>query len=61
MIATKKATQKVPDTPPEFPGSSLADLCDPLIMPPALVNAHQELDKAVDLAGGFSPQVTPLA
>ena len=29
--------------------SSLADLYDPIAMPPKLVKAHQELDKAVDL------------
>jgi len=38
-----------------FPTSSLADLYDPLTMPPALVKAHQELDKAVDLC--YRPQV----
>ncbi len=38
----------------EFPGSSLADLYNPLTMPPALVKAHNELDKAVDLA--YRPQ-----
>jgi hypothetical protein len=32
------------------PGASLADLYDPLTMPPKLVKAHNELDKAVDLA-----------
>jgi len=32
-----------------IPHSSLADLYDPLTMPPDLVKAHQELDKAVDL------------
>lgn len=42
------------DTRAEFPGSSLADLYDPLTMPPALVKAHNELDKAVDLA--YRPQ-----
>lgn len=31
-------------------GASLADLYDPITMPPDLVKAHQELDKAVDLA-----------
>ena len=31
-----------------FPNSSLADLYDPLAMPPALMKAHQALDKAVD-------------
>jgi hypothetical protein len=33
-----------------FPESSLAVLYDSLTMPPELVKAHQELDKAVDLA-----------
>ena len=52
--AIEKAAQKVLDTRAEFPGSSLADLYDPLTMPPALVKAHNELDKAVDLA--YRPQ-----
>jgi hypothetical protein len=34
--------------------SSLADLYNPLTMPPSLVKAHQVLDKAVDLA--YRPQ-----
>ena len=34
----------------QFPNSSLADLYDPLAMPPALMKAHQALDKAVDAA-----------
>ncbi|MEI7500570.1 MAG: DNA methyltransferase [Bacteroidota bacterium] len=51
------AAQKVLDTRAEFPGSSLADLYDPLTMPPALVKAHQELDKAVDLC--YRPQPFP--
>ena len=41
--------QKVLDARATFPESSLADLYDPLTMPPKLVKAHQELDKAVDL------------
>ena len=44
------AAQKVLDARLQFPNSSLADLYDPLTMPPALVKAHNELDKAVDLA-----------
>lgn len=32
---------------------SLADLYDPTAMPPALVEAHQKLDKAVDAAYGY--------
>jgi hypothetical protein len=55
--AIEKAAQKVLDTRKEFPNSSLADLYDPLTMPPSLVKAHQELDKAVDLA--YRPQPYP--
>ncbi|MFA7404910.1 MAG: DNA methyltransferase [Pelobacteraceae bacterium] len=33
-------------------GATLADLYDPLTMPPELVNAHQVLDRAVDAAYG---------
>jgi len=46
----EKAAQKVLDARLEFPTSSLADLYDPLTMPPVLVKAHNELDKAVDSA-----------
>ena len=48
------AAQKVLNARLQFPNSSLADLYDPLVMPPALVKAHNELDKAVDLA--YRPQ-----
>jgi hypothetical protein len=48
--AIEKAAQKVLDIRQQFPDSSLADLYDPLSMPPALVKAHNELDKAVDLS-----------
>jgi hypothetical protein len=48
------AAQKVLDVRAEFPGSSLADLYSPLTMPPSLVKAHNELDKAVDMA--YRPQ-----
>ncbi len=48
------AAQKVLDARAEFPNSSLADLYDPLTMPPSLIKAHNELDKAVDLA--YRPQ-----
>ena len=50
----EEKAQKVLDSRAEFPTSSLADLYDPLTMPPALVRAHNELDKAVDLA--YRPQ-----
>jgi hypothetical protein len=32
----------------EYPASALADLYDPLAMPPVLLQAHQDLDRAVD-------------
>lgn len=40
--------QVVLDARAQFPDSSLADLYDPLTMPPALAKAHTTLDKAVD-------------
>ena len=52
--AIETAAQKVLDARLQFPNSSLADLYDPLTMPPTLVKAHNELDKAVDLA--YRPQ-----
>ncbi len=53
--AIEKAAQKVLDARLQFPTSSLADLYAPLTMPPALVKAHNELDKAVDLAYRSQP------
>jgi hypothetical protein len=53
----EQAAQKVLDARALFPESSLAVLYDPLTMPPELVKAHQELDKAVDLA--YRPQPFP--
>ena len=50
----EEKAQKVLDVRGEFPESSLADLYDPLTMPPKLVKAHQELDKVVDLC--YRPQ-----
>lgn len=54
MKNIETAAQKVLDTRAEFAESSLADLYDPLTMPPALLKAHNELDRAVDLA--YRPQ-----
>jgi hypothetical protein len=48
--AIESAAATVLDARAQFPGSSLADLYDPLTMPPALVKAHQKLDAAVDKA-----------
>ncbi|WP_336129010.1 class I SAM-dependent DNA methyltransferase [Mesoflavibacter sp. CH_XMU1422-2] len=50
----EEKAQKVLDARAEFPDSSLADLYHPLTMPPKLVKAHLELDKAVDLC--YRPQ-----
>lgn len=52
--AVEDAAQAVLDARNQFPDSSLADLYDPNTMPPALVKAHQQLDKAVDLC--YRPQ-----
>jgi hypothetical protein len=46
------AAEGVLDERAAFPGASLADLYDPLAMPPALLKAHQALDAAVDAAYG---------
>ena len=48
--AIEDKAQKVLKVRASFPESSLADLYHPLTMPPALVKAHNELDKAVDAA-----------
>jgi hypothetical protein len=53
-VIIEKSAQRVLDVRAEFPNSSLADLYDPVYMPPALVKAHSDLDKAVDLA--YRPQ-----
>jgi hypothetical protein len=46
--AVEDAAQAVLDARKKFPDSTLADLYDPLAMPPALVKAHAELDRAVE-------------
>lgn len=48
--AISAAAQGVLDARAQFPDATLADLYDPLSMPPALVKAHQALDRAVDAA-----------
>jgi type I restriction-modification system DNA methylase subunit len=53
-VAVETAAQAVLDARAQFTDSSLADLYDPNTMPPALVKAHQQLDKAVDLC--YRPQ-----
>jgi len=51
----EEKAQKVLDARAAFPGSSLADLYDQLTMPPVLLKAHNELDKAVDQAYRSQP------
>ena len=48
------AAQSVLDVRKEYSDCSLADLYDSLSMPPDLIKAHKELDKAVDLC--YRPQ-----
>ena len=50
--AIEEKAQAVLDARAKYPSSSLADLYNPLTMPPELVKAHNELDKAVDAAYG---------
>jgi N-6 DNA Methylase len=50
--AIDEAAEGVLDARKQFPNSSLSNLYDPITMPPALVKAHQALDKAVDAAYG---------
>jgi len=45
--AIERLAQGVLDARAKFPDSSLADLYDPLTMPPALRKTHQALDRAV--------------
>ncbi len=52
--AVEAAAQAVLDARKQFPSATLADLYDPLAMPPALVKAHADLDRAVDLC--YRPQ-----
>jgi len=57
----EEKAQKVLDTRAKYPDSSLADLYDPLLMPPDLVKAHQELDRAVDQCYRPQPFTTEMA
>jgi len=73
LKSTRSATIELANFPTKFgfishpdsdyiliPSASLADLYDPLAMPPELTKAHQKLDKVVDeayLRGGFKDDV----
>ena len=50
--------QAILDARDLYPDASLADLYDPATMPPELVKAHQQNDKAVMLAYGFDIKTT---
>jgi len=50
--AIEEAAQAVLDARAAHPEASLADLYDPIAMPPDLRRAHQALDRAVDAAYG---------
>ena len=50
--AIEKTAQGILDARALYPDSSLADLYDPLTMPPVLKKAHEENDKAVEKAYG---------
>jgi hypothetical protein len=51
-MAIEQAAQGVLDARALYPSSTLADLYDPLTMPPELTAAHRKLDRAVDAAYG---------
>ena len=51
----EEKAQKVLEVRSNFPKSSLADLYNPLTMPPTLIKAHNDLDKAVDSAYRTAP------
>ncbi len=56
--AVEDAAQAVLNARAQFPDSSLSDLYDPNTMPPVLVKAHQQLDKAVDQCYRSQPFTT---
>ena len=52
----EKTAQMILDARALYPDASLADLYDPLTMPPELIKAHQQNDRAVMDAYGISPK-----
>ncbi|MDR0735298.1 MAG: hypothetical protein LBF51_00455 [Zoogloeaceae bacterium] len=57
----EKLAQDILDARARFPESSLADLYDPLSMPPELLKAHQANDRAVMKLYGFPAKDTEAA
>ncbi|MCL2075036.1 MAG: class I SAM-dependent DNA methyltransferase [Betaproteobacteria bacterium] len=54
----EKLAQAILDARALFPESSLADLYDPLTMPPELLKAHHNLDRAVMKLYGFTKDMS---
>ena len=54
----KKTAQAILDARALYPNSSLADLYDPLTMPPELLKAHNANNRAVMNAYGFSTKIS---
>ena len=54
----EEAAQAVLDARKQFPGATLADLYDPISMPPNLAKAHAQLDRAVELCYRKEPFAT---
>lgn len=54
----EETAQGILDARDLYPDSSLADLYDPLTMPPELRKAHQKNDRAVMKAYGFKPSMS---
>ena len=59
--AIEAAAQAVLDARAAHPNATLADLYDPLTMPPDLLRAHQTLDRAVDAAYAYKDAPTDAA
>lgn len=55
IAAIEKAAQGILETRALFPNASLAELYDPLTMPPDLVKAHYILDKTIDASYRSQP------
>jgi hypothetical protein len=58
VVAVTAAAKAVIASREAHPGSTLADLYDPMSMPPDLVKAHHDLDTAVLKAYGLKPTPT---
>ena len=54
----EQTAQAILDARAKYPDSSLADLYDEVTMPPELRKAHQDNDRAVMAAYGFSTKMT---